>query len=76
MLILQLILYASVLIILIVLLFWVLSKAHRPPQEPSSKDTPPEEEDSEFLCPNCGAPADVQGDFWECPWCGDFGRFL
>ena len=24
-------------------------------------------------CPNCGSPADLRGDHWECPYCGDSG---
>ena len=24
-------------------------------------------------CPNCGSPATVKGDQWECGWCGDYG---
>ena len=24
-------------------------------------------------CPNCGSPATVKGDHWECGWCGDYG---
>lgn len=24
-------------------------------------------------CPNCGSPAKVIGDHWECGWCGDYG---
>ena len=27
-------------------------------------------------CPNCGSPVTVQGNHWECSWCGDFGDFL
>ena len=27
-------------------------------------------------CPNCGSPVTVQGNHWECGWCGDFGDFL
>ena len=25
-------------------------------------------------CPTCGAQARVNGDWWECGWCGDSGR--
>ena len=24
-------------------------------------------------CPNCGSPAEIRGDRWECPYCGDSG---
>lgn len=24
-------------------------------------------------CPHCGSPVMVQGNHWECGWCGDFG---
>ena len=24
-------------------------------------------------CPSCGSTADVRGDHWECPYCGDSG---
>lgn len=25
-------------------------------------------------CPNCGAQATVQGNQWECGWCGNYGN--
>ena len=25
-------------------------------------------------CPSCGSTADVRGEHWECPYCGDSGR--
>ncbi len=24
-------------------------------------------------CPSCGSTADVRGEHWECPYCGDSG---
>ena len=24
-------------------------------------------------CPSCGCPAEVRGNRWECPYCGDSG---
>lgn len=24
-------------------------------------------------CPSCGSPANVRGNCWECPYCGDSG---
>lgn len=29
--------------------------------------------DDTIRCPNCGSPAHVHGDQWECGWCGDSG---
>ncbi len=28
---------------------------------------------STMRCPSCGSTADVWGDHWECPYCGDSG---
>ena len=37
----------------------------------------PDEESDDAVrtipCPNCGSPAEVQGDRWECGYCGDTG---
>lgn len=32
-----------------------------------------DDEDDTIRCPNCGSPAHVHGDQWECGWCGDSG---
>ena len=26
-------------------------------------------------CPNCGSPADLDGNQWVCPYCGDSGTW-
>ena len=28
---------------------------------------------STMRCPSCGSTAEVRGDHWECPYCGDSG---
>ena len=36
-------------------------------------DEDDEGDDDTIRCPNCGSPAQVRGDQWECGWCGDSG---
>ena len=35
---------------------------------------PPQSTILTFRCPNCGAEARVNGDQWDCGFCGDCGR--
>ena len=36
-------------------------------------DEEDDDDDDTIRCPNCGSPAQVRGDQWECGWCGDSG---
>lgn len=37
------------------------------------EDEDEDDDDDTIRCPNCGSPAHVRGDQWECGWCGDSG---
>ena len=37
------------------------------------RDDAPAPRSGTLRCPNCGSPAEIRGDHWECPYCGDSG---
>jgi len=38
------------------------------------KHSKSEERTATIQCPNCGSPATLYSDFWECGYCGDSGE--
>ena len=59
----ELILFAVAIIILV-----PAAKAKRNSNQPSRKIRT-------ISCPNCGSPADLDGNQWVCPYCGDSGTW-
>lgn len=56
-------------------IFIGLSRRDKDNDKTPPQSSPPKQMPTTIRCPNCGSPATVRGNSWECGWCGDFGNF-
>ena len=69
----------ALVLIFILWIIYVVMKSFASTKEENSHPEdqtiqPPQPTIRTFRCPNCGAEARVNGDQWDCGFCGDCGR--
>lgn len=68
--------WAIIVAVIIVFIIWKLANGcSKGQQGPSSNqgNSSTNRPNATFRCPNCGSHAKINGNQWECGWCGDYG---
>ena len=65
---------AIIVAVIVILIIARLFKANEQQGSPKQNDDTIPKTSTTIRCPNCGSPAKINGNQWECGWCGDYGN--
>lgn len=65
---------AIIVAVIVILIIARLFKANKQQGSPKQNDDTIPKTSTTIRCPNCGSPAKINGNQWECDWCGDYGN--